>query len=183
MSSKIKIYLSVAAVVALFGTAASMFYKRAAEPVARPITADSTAGLVVNAPSLDSLDAALTRESIAVDRWNPQYVDGILILRGRVNSEAKMARVGDLAKESGFRRVANLLQITKNPDDQAIERDAERALAESRALEGCRFSLDAENGVLHVNGTVQQELQKDAARELLKNIDGVREIRAQFSSL
>lgn len=183
MSSKIKIYLSVAAVAALFVTAASMFHKRAAGPVAPAITADSTAGLIVQAPSLDTLDAALNRESISVDRWNPQYVDGILILRGRVNSEAKIARVGDLAKEAGFRRVANLIQLAKNPDDKAIERDAERALAESRALEGCRFSLDAENGILTVNGTVQQELQKDAARELLKNIEGVREIRADFRSL
>ena len=183
MSQKVKLTLSIAAVAALFATAASMFFTRTAEPVTPAVTADSTAGFVSTAPTLDALDSRLSREGIAIQRWTPQYVDGILILRGRVADPATVARVGEAARQEGFSRVANLLQLIPRPDDNAIEREAERRLSESRALEGCRFALDAQNGVLTVNGEVERELQKDAAREILRTVEGVREVRAQFTSI
>jgi len=189
MSQKMKVMLSIAAVAALLVTATSMFFKRASNSSGPAVTADSTAGLVsvttanAPAPSLDSLDTRLTREGVSIDRWTPQYVDGILILRGRVADQATVAKVAEAARQEGFGRVANLLQLVKLPDDNAIERDAERRLAGSRALEGCRFNLDAKNGVLTVNGEVERELQKDAARQILRNVEGVREVRIQFASL
>lgn len=188
MSQKMKLTLSIAAVAALIATASSMFLKRANHSAGPALTADSTAGLVTPmastpVPSLDSLDARLTRESVTIERWAPQYVDGVLILRGRVADQATSARIGEAARQEGFGRVANLLTLIKLPDDKAIERDAERRLAESRALEGCRFALDAKNGILTVNGEVERELQKDAARQILRGVEGVREVRIQFASL
>jgi len=187
MSQKMKLTLSIAAVAVLLATATSMFLKRANHSAGPALTADSTAGLVslptTPAPSLDALDARLTRDSVTIERWAPQYVDGILILRGRVADQATAARIGEAARQEGFGRVANLLQLIKLPDDNAIERDAERRLSGSRALEGCRFNLDAKNGILTVNGEVERELQKDAARQILRGVEGVREVRIQFASL
>lgn len=183
MSQKVKLTLSVVAVAALVATTVSMFYNRANETAPAAVIADSTAGVFATSPTLDSLDARLNREKIAVERWTPQYVDGILILRGRVADRATVARIGEIARQEGFGRVANLLQLTSRPDDNAIERDAERRLSQSRALEGCRFNLDAENGVLTVSAEVERELQKDAVREILRSVEGVREVRAQFTSL
>ena len=43
--------------------------------------------------------------------------------------------------------------------------------------------MSCERGVLRVTGTVQRELQKDAARSILRTVAGAREVQVDLSNL
>lgn len=104
-------------------------------------------------------------------------VGGIVILRGQTENARTAAAAAEYARSLGHTRVANLIRVIEPPDDAKIERTAERQLA-TRALDGCDLTVNSRRGVLHVAGKVKYELQKDVAVSLLRNIDGVREVRA-----
>ena len=106
-------------------------------------------------------------------------VGGIVVLRGKTYDPAEVARVAEFAHNLGYQRVANVVGLVEAPDDEMIERRAERALA-SRSLDGCTFHIDSQQGVVHVAGRVQFELQKDVAADLVRGIDGVREVKMEL---
>ena len=117
--------------------------------------------------------------SLAINNLRAVEIGGIVVLRGSAESARSATAAGELARSLGYTRVANLIRVVEAPDDAKIERMAERQLA-TRALDGCKFLLDSDRGILHVAGTVQYELQKDMAVSLLRNIDGVREVRTSL---
>ena len=49
-----------------------------------------------------------------------------------------------------------------------------------RALDGCMLKVSCERGVLSVSGTVQSELQADAARSVLKTVSGAHEVHVDL---
>ena len=106
-------------------------------------------------------------------------VGGILVLRGKTLDPAEVTRVADFAHNLGYQRVANVVTIAEPPDDNAIERRAERALS-ARSLDGCTFRIDSQQGVVHVAGHVQFELQKDIVAGLIRGIDGVRDVKVDL---
>lgn len=132
-------------------------------------------------PSSDRLTNAIRSEGLIVDNLLVREMDGILLIRGRAADRATIARVGQLAADLGHPRVANLVVHTPGIADEEIERTAERELAESRSLEGCKLSVSSKAGVLLVSGTVRQDLQKEAAASLLRNLPGVREVRTDLA--
>jgi osmotically-inducible protein OsmY len=67
------------------------------------------------------------------------------------------------------------VQIIENRDIE-ITRRAEVELTVNRSLDGCRFRVTSEQGVVRLAGSVKHELQKDVAAQVLRNIDGVRAI-------
>jgi osmotically-inducible protein OsmY len=107
-------------------------------------------------------------------------IGGIVVLRGRTGEAAMAELAGTKAQMLGYKRVANLIEVIELPDDAAIERSAERQLAMARALDGCSFHIDSDKGVLRVEGRVNYELQKDVAMGVLRNIRGVRELKADL---
>jgi len=107
-------------------------------------------------------------------------VGGIIVLKGKTTDPAEVARVAEYAHTLGYQRVANVVALAEAPDDQAIERRAERALASHRTLDGCTFHIASQQGVVSVAGHVQYELQKDVAANLIRGIDGVREVRLEL---
>jgi osmotically-inducible protein OsmY len=132
-----------------------------------------------SAPAND-LTPSFKAAGIQIDRLQATEVGGIVILRGRVADRAAALEAGRFAQTLGYKRVANLIQVTTPPDDAAIARKAERELAIHRSLDGCNFRVGSDKGVVRVAGTVRHELQKDVAVELLRNIDGVRAVRADL---
>lgn len=116
---------------------------------------------------------------VRVDGLRAVEVGGIVILRGQTYEAANAQAATAAAQTLGYARVANLIRVVDVPDDARIERVAERELA-TRALDGCTFHVDSDHGVLTVDGKVRYELQKDVALALLRNIDGVREVRASL---
>lgn len=115
----------------------------------------------------------------AVDQLRAVEIAGVLILRGRVSDRAAAEAVGIHARNLGFNRVANLIQ-TVDHDDAGLIRAAERELTVHRALDGCRFSVASNRGVVRVGGTVRHELQKDVALQVLRSIDGIKRIEVDL---
>lgn len=103
-------------------------------------------------------------------------VDGIVILKGKVRDHETALRATAIVRSLGHARVANLLQVAPLPTDAQVQRDVERALLSSRALEGCKFNVRTENGVVTLEGRVREELQRDVASDLVRDVDGVRQV-------
>jgi osmotically-inducible protein OsmY len=115
-----------------------------------------------------------------IDGLQVTDVGGIVVIRGKTSFTAKAENAGRIATTFGYGRVANLIQIIDPIDDVAIQHQAERRLTMSRSLDGCQFSVASLQGVVHVAGHVQNAQQIDAAIELLRGIDGVRQVRSSL---
>lgn len=130
-------------------------------------------------PPTTDLTAQFRNAGAAVDRLQVSEIAGIVILRGRAADKEQAEVLSRHAASLGYTRVANLIQITPDNDDQ-ITRAAERELTIHRSLDGCRFTVSADKGVVRVAGSVRHELQKDVAVQLLRSIDGVKSVEVNL---
>lgn len=150
--------------------------------------------LVLSLGSFDAAFAASAKEPVATDltaqfrsagadaeQLQVSEIGGIVIIRGRTLDRAKAENAGRIAQSLGYARVANLVQIAEPADDAAIQRRAERELAIHRSLDGCSFRVESRQGVVRIAGRVHSELQKDVAIQLLRNVDGVREVHSSLT--
>src|SRR5437879_4272711 len=135
-----------------------------------PARADQTATVDETQQFLDA--------GVRIDGLQVIEVGGIVVIRGRTTDQAQADEAGRVARTIGYTRVANLIQIIEPADDAAIQRQAERELAMSRSLDGCRFRVASQQGVIRLAGHVLFEVQKDVAVGLLRNIYGVRQVRS-----
>lgn len=158
------------------------------KPNTSVISAAAVAALVLlstplakaNSAATVDLTSQLESAGLNVDGLRAVEVGGIVVLRGKTTNVASAERAGVLAQNLGYARVANLIQVVTPPDDARIERVAERQLAMHRSLDGCKFRIDSNGGVVTVGGKVSQELQKDVAVDVVRSIDGVRAVKAEF---
>jgi osmotically-inducible protein OsmY len=111
----------------------------------------------------------------AVNALQVYEISGIVIIRGRTTDKAQAEILSNYARNLGYQRVANLVQ-TVTDDDASIARKAEVELSIHRALDGCRFRVQSEHGVVRIAGQVHHELQKDVALAVIRNMDGVRRV-------
>ena len=139
-----------------------------------------TPAALAAAPQETDLTNQFRAAGVTVDRLQVYEVSGIVILRGRVDTKEQAAVLSAYATSLGYTRVANLIQIAPN-NDAAITRAAERELTIHRSLDGCRFRVSADQGVLKVAGSVRHELQKDVAMQLLRSIDGVKSVEVSLN--
>ena len=150
---------SAAVLAALFVFAS---YAAALEPAANDITAKFvTAGVEV--PDLRAVE-----------------VGGIIVLRGNAASPVEAERAGQIARDLGYTRVANLVRVIEPADDASIQRLAERELSRHRGLDGSSIRVKSVRGIVSLAGRVSQELQKDMAITLVRNIDGVRGVTSSL---
>ena len=135
-------------------------YASALEPAANDITAQFiTAGAPV--PDLKAVE-----------------VGGIVVLRGNAASQAEAERTSQIARDLGYSRVANLVRVIEPVDDAQIQRLAERELSRHRGLDGSNIRVKSVQGFVTLAGRVSQELQKDMAVTLVRNVDGVRGVNS-----
>lgn len=130
-------------------------------------------------PATVDVTASLREGGVAISDLRALEVGGIVVLRGTTDDASKAAAATEVATNLGYTRIANLIRVVGLPDDAKIERTAERQLA-TRVLDGCTFHVDSDQGVVTVDGHVQYELQKDVALGILRNIAGVRAVRASL---
>jgi len=126
-------------------------------------------------PSTIDLTNTFRGANAAVNQLQVYEVSGIVIIRGRTSDKAQAELLSEYARSLGYQRIANLVATTTH-DDATLTRRAERELTVHRALDGCRFRVRSEQGVLHLAGQVRHELQKDVAMQVLRSIDGVQSI-------
>lgn len=152
------------------------------------IAALATACLLTFAPAASAattgqtIRAGLTNSGLYVTNLSVTDVDGIVIIRGRVSDAETFRAVTRYVRSLGHTRVANLLRVTPFPDDRVIERAAERQLGLSRSLEGCKLVVNSDSGVVILQGTVQNDLQRDVAIDIVRKIEGVRDVQVLVSS-
>jgi osmotically-inducible protein OsmY len=132
-------------------------------------------------PGTTDLTAQFRAAGADAEELQVSEVGGIVIIRGRTLDRVKAENAGRIAQTLGYARVANLVQITEPADDAAIQRRAERELAIHRSLDGCSFRVQSTQGVVRIAGHVHSELQKDVALQLLRNVDGVREVHSSLT--
>jgi osmotically-inducible protein OsmY len=130
-------------------------------------------------PEAKNLTPAFIAAGASIDRLQVFEIAGIVVIRGRVADKAQAEEVGRLAQSLGYGRVANLVQVIEDRDVE-IARRAEVELAVNRSLDGCRFQVSSDNGIVRVAGSVKHELQKDVAMQVLRSINGVRAVEVNL---
>ena len=153
-----------------------------------PIVAAAVAALLLVVPSAKAVDQPQTTDltqmfrggGVVVDDLRVVEIGGIVVIRGRATDKAQAEQAGAFAAANGFRRVANLVQLVESVDDAVIERAAERALSLDRSFDDCKFRIASRGGVVHLGGQVHEELQKDLAVRLIRDIYGVKSVQADL---
>lgn len=147
--------------------------------IAAILIAITPAALAATPDSTDLTNAFRAAGATNIDRLQVYEIAGIVIIRGRTPQKANAEEVSRLAQTLGHGRVANLIQIVEH-DDAKLARAAEVELSVHRSLDGCRFRVTSEDGVVRVAGSVTHELQKDVAAQVVRSIDGVRSVQVNL---
>ena len=129
------------------------------------------------------LTAVFRSSGVNITDLQVSQINGIVLIRGTSTDKVQAEYAGIVAKNLGYPRVANLIGLAGAVKDVDIIRFAEGRLVRLRALEGCKFYIDSLNGVVHIGGSVYQEMQKGVAVDLLRKIDGVKEVRSTLKVL
>jgi osmotically-inducible protein OsmY len=135
------------------------------------------APIVAQQPATRDVTQQFVSAGVAIEDLHAVEVGGIVVLRGRTADRLSAEQAGSVAQSFGYTRVANLIQVAEAPDDARITRVAERELAVHRGMDGTRIAIDTTNGVVRLRGKVSNELQKDMAVTLVRNINGVRAVQ------
>lgn len=125
--------------------------------------------------------AALQRANVPLDGMTVNNVDGIVLLRGTAEAGSAAKAIAGI-NALGFTRVANLVKA-ESFDDEGIRRAAERQLAQTRSLDGCTLKVSCSRGVIHVSGTIHNELQQDIARNVLRGVEGAHDVQVELKKL
>ena len=130
------------------------------------------------------LTATFVKQGAVIDKLEVYQISEILLIRGKTNDKAKAEEAGRIATTLGYHRVANLIVITDDAtDDAAIVYTGQRRLELEPALEGCRFRVDSNRGVIRLTGSVQRDVQGDLAVGILSRIDGVKAVHPDLARL
>jgi osmotically-inducible protein OsmY len=133
--------------------------------------------VIAEQPQTRDVTLQFVNAGVAAEGFRAVEVGGIVVLRGRVSEKVSAEQASAIAQSLGYSRVANLIQVAGVPDDELIARMAERRLGVNRGLDGTQIAVVSSNGVVMLSGKVLNELQKDMAVRLIRNIDGVRSVQ------
>lgn len=142
------------------------------------LAAALTLGVAAGSAHADTSTPEQLLASCGIDtsRVRVASAEGIVIVKGKVPDRESIRQATEILRSAGYARVANLLVVSSRPDDEVLQRNVERQLLRTRSLDGCHFRVITRAGVVTLQGTVRQDLQKDVATDLVKNVDGVREV-------
>src|SRR5213595_2524855 len=87
-----------------------------------------------SAPAANDITAKFISAGVAVPDLSAVEVGGIVVLRGNAISPAEAEQAGQIARDLGYTRVANLVRVLEPADDATIQRLAERELSRHRGL-------------------------------------------------
>ena len=136
----------------------------------------------------DTVDTAMTRNSLGVVKVSQDRDKGVLTLTGDVESAEQKAQAESVAaqvapgytisNEIGVRPVGAESQ-TKAVDsslDDGIENNFKATLKAHKNLDDQSISYDAKNGTLVLKGSVKTTAQKNEAELLAKAVPNVKEV-------
>ena len=172
-----RVAIAIAAVLAVAGVT-SILMRHGGDATTPRITRAQTV-----APKIpDAVIVKAVRDAhLRIDGFSATNVGGIVVLKG-TSDAASALQAATVVKQLGFARVANLIVTKVAADDETIRREAERQLTSTRALDGCTLHVSCLNGILRVDGTAYNELQIDAARNVLRSV-GAQEVQVALKKL
>lgn len=132
-------------------------------------------------PQANDVTAQFANAGLDINSFQAIEIGGIVVLRGDAPNSTDAARAATVAASLGYARVANLVRVIDPPDDAKIQRAAEREIAVHRGLDGCDLHVASLDGVVTVSGKVQYELQKDLVASVMRNVDGVKEVKVDLA--
>lgn len=111
--------------------------------------------------------------------------NGVVMLRGKVDSEEAKMAAGDIAKRvEHVKGVRNELQVVPpadrakvNTDDKAVLSMVEQRLKEDRQLKGAKINARVDSGVVTLTGEVKSLALSSRASEVLSDVPGVRAVK------
>ena len=111
--------------------------------------------------------------------------NGMVMLRGKVDSEEAKMAAGDVAKRvEHVKGVRNELQVVPpadrpkvDTDDKAIMSMVEQRLKEDRQLKGAKINARVDSGIVTLTGEVKSLALCSRASEVLSDVPGVRAVR------
>jgi len=110
---------------------------------------------------------------------------GMVMLRGKVDSEEAKTAAGEVAKGvKHVKGVRNELQVVPpadrprvDTDDKAIMSMVEQRLKEDRQLKGAKINARVDSGIVTLTGEVKSLALSSRASEILSDVPGVRAVR------
>ncbi len=127
-----------------------------------------------------AVSSALKKDPGVDTNWiNVSTEQGILQLTGKTNdilSKTRATKVAELVK--GVRAVVNEVEvIPSSRTDEEIEQDVENALLYDPAADSYEVSVEANNGVVVLNGTVESRQEQKLAGKVAMGVKGVVKVR------
>jgi len=172
-----KVAIALAAVVAVAGVTSIVMRHGGSAPSPRVNRAQMSKATIPDTAIVKAVQDA----NLRIDGFSATNVGGIVVLKGTADA-ASAQQAAAVVKQLGFARVANLIVTKVAADDEAIRRQAERQLTSTRILDGCNLHVTCVNGILRVDGTAYNELQIDAARNVLRGV-GAQEVQIALKKL
>jgi osmotically-inducible protein OsmY len=151
----------------------------------RSMATDVKAGVTDSWVTSKTKIALFADERVKGRQISVETKNGMVMLRGKVDSdEAKMA-AGDVAKRvEHVKGVRNELQIVPpadrprvDTDDKAIMSMVEQRLKEDRQLKGAKINARVDSGIVTLTGEVKSLALCSRASEVLSDVPGVRAVR------
>ena len=172
-----RVAIAIAAVVAAAGVTSILMRHGGNATTSRTTRAQIVAPKIPD----EAIVKAVRDAHLRIDGFSATNVGGIVVLKGTSDAASAM-QAAVVVKQLGFARVANLIVTKIAADDETIRREAERQLTSTRALDGCTLHVSCINGILRVDGTAYNELQIDAARNVLRSV-GAQEVQVALKKL
>ena len=145
--------------------------------LAFPITASAQTNVV-------DLTAAFITNGAVIEELAVYQISDIVVIRGKTSDITKAQEASRIAVTLGYHRVANLIVIVDDASaDAAIVYTGQRRLELEPALEGCKFRVDSNRGVIRLTGSVHRDAQGDLAIAILNRIDGVKAVHPDLARL
>src|SRR5574342_404664 len=115
--------------------------------------------------------------------------NGMVILRGKVDSEEARMAAGDVAKRvEHVKGVRNELAVVPPTDRQRVDTDdkavtsmVEQRLKEDPQLKGAKINARVDSGIVTLTGEVKSLALSSRASEVLSDVPGVRAVRNALS--
>jgi osmotically-inducible protein OsmY len=180
MTRKTAYIASISAFI-LFAASVTMLMRHSGDPLTSGKSRASA--LEAPLPGNDTLLTALQDAKLPIDGLQVRSAEGIVIVRGRTTDESAREQATNVLRQIGVNRVANMIKIDAQLPDDEIARTAERRLVASPDLNGCRFAVRCERGILRVSGSIVADHQRDLAARAVQNINGVREVHTDLKKM
>ncbi|MDO9067262.1 MAG: BON domain-containing protein [Deltaproteobacteria bacterium] len=130
----------------------------------------------------------LFHRSVSTGRTEVDVKDGIVTLRGKVDSQAQKELMTENVKDvEGTKGVNNEMAVTKNPekqrtagekiDDASVTAQVKITLINHRSTSLLSTTVKTKSGIVTVGGKARNSLEKDLVTKLVADINGVKSVK------